>query len=50
MRTLIVGAAGSLGRQLTSELTERGHEVVCFDLKRVPNSPHRWVLGDIRVL
>ncbi len=49
MRVLIVGAAGSLGRQLAPELGERGHEVVCFDLMRVEASPYRWVLGDIRV-
>jgi nucleoside-diphosphate-sugar epimerase len=39
MRVLIVGAGGSLGRQLAPELAERGHEVVCFDLKRVDSSP-----------
>jgi UDP-glucose 4-epimerase len=49
MRVLIVGAAGSLGRQLAPELAERGHEVVCFDLQRVEASPYRWILGDIRV-
>src|SRR5262249_14856875 len=27
----------------------RDHEVVCFDLRRVEGSPHRWVLGDVRV-
>jgi UDP-glucose 4-epimerase len=48
MRVLIVGAAGSLGRQLAPELAERGHEVVCFDLKRVEPSPYHWILGDIR--
>ena len=48
MRILIVGAAGSLGRQLAPELVERGHEVICFDLKSVEGSPYRWVIGDIR--
>ena len=49
MRILIVGAAGSLGRQLVPELAERGHEVICFDRRRVQDSPYRWVLGDILV-
>jgi UDP-glucose 4-epimerase len=49
MRVLIVGAAGSLGRQLAPELAEHGHEVVCFDLKRVEGSPYRWIFGDVRV-
>ena len=49
MRVLIVGAAGSLGRQLAPELAERGHEVVCCDLRTVEGSPYRWVVGDIRV-
>jgi UDP-glucose 4-epimerase len=49
MRVLIVGAAGSLGRQLAREFSEHGHEVVCFDLKRVEGSSHRWVIGDVRV-
>src|SRR5215210_5841737 len=48
MRVLIVGAAGSLGRQLAPELADRGHEVVCCDLKPVAGSPYQWVLGDIR--
>jgi UDP-glucose 4-epimerase len=48
VRVLIVGAAGSLGRQLARQLADRNHEVVCFDLKRVDGSPHRWVIGDIR--
>lgn len=48
MRILIVGAAGSLGRQLAPELAERGHEVVCFDLRRADGSPYRWVTGDVR--
>jgi len=48
MRVLLVGAAGSLGRQLAPELAERGHEVICFDLASVEASPYRWVLGDIR--
>ncbi len=47
MHVLIVGAAGSLGRQLATELHTNGHEVVCFDLKRVDGSPHRWVTGDL---
>ncbi len=34
MRVLIVGAAGSLGRQLAPHLAERGHEVIRFDLQR----------------
>lgn len=49
MRVLIVGAAGSLGRQLAPELAERGHEVVCFDTKQVEGSPYRWIRGDILV-
>ena len=49
MRILIIGAAGSLGRQLAPELAERGHEVICFDRRRVEDSPYRWVLGDILV-
>src|SRR5919108_814080 len=49
MRVLIVGAAGSLGRQLAPQLAERGHEVICFDLQRVAGSPYRWVHGDILV-
>jgi hypothetical protein len=35
MRVLIIEAGGSLGRQLAPELAERGHDVVCFDLKVV---------------
>jgi len=49
MRVLIIGAAGSLGRQLAPELAGRGHEVVCFDLTRREGSPYQWVTGDIRV-
>ena len=49
MRVLIVGAAGSLGRQLVPELSEHGHDVLCFDVRRTEGSPHRWILGDIRV-
>lgn len=49
MRVLIVGAAGSLGRQLAPELAGRGHEVICFDLARVEGSPYHWISGDIRV-
>jgi hypothetical protein len=52
MRVLIVGAAGSLGRQLAPALAERGHEVVCFDLKRAEGRPYQeyqWVLGDVLV-
>src|SRR5919108_208585 len=49
MRVLIVGAAGSLGRQLAPQLAERGHEVICFDLQRVAGSPYRWVHGDVLV-
>lgn len=49
MRVLIVGAAGSLGRQLALQLAERGHDVVCFDLKRLEGGAYRWVVGDIRV-
>jgi nucleoside-diphosphate-sugar epimerase len=48
MRVLIVGAAGSLGRQLAPELVDHGHEVVCFDLRRLEHSPYPWVLGDVR--
>src|SRR5947208_5310815 len=47
MGVLIVGAAGSLGRQLAPQLAERGHEPICFDLKRAEGSPHRWILGDV---
>ena len=47
MRVLIVGAAGSLGRQLAPELAGHGHDVVCFDLRRVDDSPYPWVLGDL---
>ncbi len=50
MRVLIVGAAGSLGRQLAPHLGTRGHEVVCFDLQRVAGEPPpgcRWVVGDL---
>lgn len=49
MRVLIIGAAGSLGRQLAPELAGRGHEVVCFDLARVAGGAYQWILGDIRV-
>ena len=49
MRVLIVGAAGSLGRQLAPELTGHGHEVVCFDLKPLEGTPYRWIAGDARV-
>lgn len=49
MRVLIVGAGGSLGRQLANQLAEHEHEVICFDVRRVEGSPHRWVTGDIRV-
>lgn len=48
MRILIIGAAGSLGRQLAPELADHGHEVVCFDLRHVEGSPYRWVTGDVR--
>lgn len=50
MRILIVGAAGSLGRQLAPHLAARGHEVVCFDLQRPVSEPPpdcRWVTGDL---
>lgn len=50
MRILIVGAAGSLGRQLAPDLAARGHGVVCFDLRRPPGEPPpgcRWVGGDL---
>ena len=52
MRVLIVGAAGSLGRQLAPHLAARGHEVVCFDLQRVAGEPPsgcRWITGDLLV-
>lgn len=52
MRILIVGAAGSLGRQLAPQLAARGHEVICFDLKPVEREPYagyRWVTGDLLV-
>ena len=50
MRILIIGAAGSLGRQLAPHLGARGHEVVCFDLQRPAGEPPpgcRWVVGDL---
>jgi uronate dehydrogenase len=50
MRILIIGAAGSLGRQLAPHLAARGHEVVCFDLQRPASEPPpscRWVTGDL---
>ncbi len=40
MRVLIVGAAGSVGRQLVPHLAERGHEVICFDLQRPVGEPY----------
>lgn len=54
MRVLVVGAGGSLGRQVAPELAARGHDVVCFDLRRVElaaveGSAYRWVTGDVRV-
>ena len=45
----LLGAAGSLGRQLAPELVEHGHEVVCFDLKPMEGTPYRWLIGDVRV-
>ncbi len=50
MRILVVGAAGSLGRQLAPDLAVHGHEVVCFDLQRAPGEPPphcRWITGDL---
>ncbi len=47
MKVLVTGAAGFLGRNLVSELTERGHEVVGFDVVQAPAAGAEFVRGDL---
>jgi UDP-glucose 4-epimerase len=49
MRIIVFGGAGFLGSHLADVLTERGHQVVVFDLKRSPycKKGQESVVGDI---
>ena len=47
MRVLVTGAAGSIGRVVATGLTDRGHEVVGFDVLPAPDGyDGPWHTGD----
>jgi len=49
MKTIIFGGAGFLGSHVADNLSERGHEVIIFDLKRSPflKNGQVQITGDI---
>jgi len=49
MKVIIFGGSGFLGSHVADVLSERGHEVIIYDLKPSPHlkEPYKMVVGDI---
>jgi NAD dependent epimerase/dehydratase family enzyme len=50
VKVVIAGGSGSLGRRISGDLTDRGHQVVVLSRQPETNSPMRQVFWDGRTV